>query len=433
MQRFIALPTSGDAFLLQRGNVTILVDSGFKKDNLAKLLSKHVPELNRINIAVCTHADRDHAGGFTTLLDQWKPTGNEVCAPIDQLWLPGSWAGIVSQLFLEARKFSDILLKEMEEFDARHQDLNSPEDIEVILREVDESVDRRFGDLWPDEGYFDEDLDSFDELDIDAEELNGFSEPEWMGEFRNRATEIIENEAGAVRAIQSVKRRVGYRVRRGHVSKAVGRYWLGLIDTADIIRQIAFSAIKHHVKIRWFDFGEFEKNGRPQGGIRGLLRPVNAVEQIQPPSVVAFSHLLRLTTQNKQCLSFYSPESYSSSGILFCGDSPMGYGSGYVQPFRLPRMASIHPVIVTAPHHGAESNAIAYHHIQRWMALERIFWVRSGGKSNHPGSTFRNLPVEYRSCTWCPHKNLSRSSVEIIQRQWYWYPTIMHIGHRCLC
>ncbi len=133
MQKFFALPTSGDAFLLQRNDVNILVDSGWKKDNLAQLLTTHVPDLKFVHIAVCTHADGDHAGGFTTLLDNWHPVGEGRCAPIGQFWLPGAWAGVVPGLMLRAREFVDKLINEMEDLSGQICDVHLESAIDAAL------------------------------------------------------------------------------------------------------------------------------------------------------------------------------------------------------------------------------------------------------------------------------------------------------------
>ena len=64
MFRFIALPTHGESFLLQKNGSNILVDSGYPRDKLSNMLDDIVPNVDHIHAAVCTHADSDHASGF---------------------------------------------------------------------------------------------------------------------------------------------------------------------------------------------------------------------------------------------------------------------------------------------------------------------------------------------------------------------------------
>lgn len=68
MEKLIALPIKGEAFLLIRDGKTVLVDGGYNSHDLSRALKVHVPGLKKIDIVICTHADRDHAGGLTTLI-----------------------------------------------------------------------------------------------------------------------------------------------------------------------------------------------------------------------------------------------------------------------------------------------------------------------------------------------------------------------------
>ncbi|WP_422631501.1 MBL fold metallo-hydrolase [Pseudomonas hunanensis] len=64
MEKLIALPVKGESFLLFRDGKVILVDGGYNGKVLAGAIEKVCPGLNYIDIVVCTHSDRDHAGGF---------------------------------------------------------------------------------------------------------------------------------------------------------------------------------------------------------------------------------------------------------------------------------------------------------------------------------------------------------------------------------
>ena len=453
MQKFLALPTGGEAFLLRRGGVNILVDSGWKKDKLAKLLDTHAPDMEVIHIAVCTHADGDHAGGFMTLLDDWRPHDDDGQAPIRQFWLPGVWSEVVADLMQRPSDFFDSVLVEMKSYlkQGSNTDLKSVRNaLDRILENSGEYPPRR------DKTDTKRDIDPPYDSDIDYESLEDVSEPEWMDELRAGTKATMKKDPDDTegnRAIRSVRGKIRYRIHKKQVSREVGKFWLLMIDTAEAIRKIAMSAIEHNVKIKWFDYGEFDRNGQAKGGVRGVLRPINAVEQRRPPlHTISKFCVLYLSEKNEQCLSFYSPAlclcSRSSPepccppgvlngcccppGVLFCGDSPMGNGSGYSNAFDLPPQLAVNSVIVTAPHHGSKSNEMAFDHICSQIAANRICWVRSGGNKNHPDRWYRDIPPEFRICTKCPHKNLPKKIAEVVHSS-CWNPAIIHIGHRCDC
>lgn len=62
--RLLALPVLGESFLLQRDGKNILVDGGFSSSRLIRALQATNVDVNQLDIVVCTHADRDHAGGL---------------------------------------------------------------------------------------------------------------------------------------------------------------------------------------------------------------------------------------------------------------------------------------------------------------------------------------------------------------------------------
>lgn len=98
--RFTALPLStGESFVLETDHGdrrwVILYDGGQtkgigpKKNELFQLLRKHCPEItNSIDIAVCSHSDIDHSGGFPDFVATWTSEGNE----IGEFWLPALWS-----------------------------------------------------------------------------------------------------------------------------------------------------------------------------------------------------------------------------------------------------------------------------------------------------------------------------------------------------
>ena len=61
----------GDAILISKGFNQILIDSG-ANSSVANCLEKQIPFWDReIEIAIATHADKDHIGGFETILNEF--------------------------------------------------------------------------------------------------------------------------------------------------------------------------------------------------------------------------------------------------------------------------------------------------------------------------------------------------------------------------
>lgn len=83
MDQLVALPVSGDAFLLRRSGRVILVDGGRSSVLLSGELAKY--GVDHLDVVICTHADHDHAGGLVDLLDRSK-------IKVREFWLPGAWA-----------------------------------------------------------------------------------------------------------------------------------------------------------------------------------------------------------------------------------------------------------------------------------------------------------------------------------------------------
>jgi hypothetical protein len=398
VDRFIALPVKGDAFLYQRSGINILVDGGSYGPTLAQQLQEFAPHIKTLHIVVCTHADKDHAGGLTSFLDYWD--GN-----VHQFWLPGRWADVIPDLMTNARSLIDSMIGQLHEFGATRPLLNGEN---IDFDELESSIENEASAAPRPERHQNNSANE-EEEDINYNDLERLREPEWMKHLREKAREIVQYDEEAQRVFRSAKGRVYYRIRRGAVGRSLGKYWLELIDTADRIRKIANSAIEHHVSTRWFDYSDFADGSMASGGVRGLLTPVNAVEQVEMPKMREVWFFARLTQVNIQSLVFYAPENKRSLGALFNGDSPLGTGPGYARAFPFPGPPPRKVILATAPHHGADSNQMAYGHVSNWAGL--VLWVRSGGSSRHPGASFRSLL--HRACTNCPHLSLPLRSVDI--------------------
>jgi hypothetical protein len=203
------------------------------------------------------------------------------------------------------------------------------------------------------------------------------------------------------------------------------------MDTATAIRKISVSAIKHGIKVRWFDFGKYEFNGTPSGGNPGVLEPVCSVEVFPKPlgsqkmSNFALLVSLRLSRQNVESLVFYRPENKNSAGVLFLGDSRLAYGvERPKENFEIAQAKPTRRIVVTAPHHGSNKNDRAYEVLKNWLGDEKPIFIRNGGQSNQTLGGF--LQNEDRRCAQCVqcHGNKWNQwvAVNAVAGDWQWPP-----------
>ena len=386
--------------------------------------------------------------GFTKLLDVWRTNNANGRKPIQQFWLPGEWAGLVPYLLFEKSAIEFIKSFFFEVATLTREKLeNLPERYPDVLPNSDDTEDidsfKAFGEHI-DDGEMGEVFDEDTHKDFD--DLENYPEAAWMKKIRGSAGKVLTESPMVANILNSAKSIICSCTQNKMFTRKIGAFLLALIDTADRIREIARSAIQHNVKVRWFNHESFlENNGVAKGGNSNLLVPINARELRQLPKVRNIFKHLCLSSTNERCLSFYSPSKDSwRSAVLFCGDSPMGYASGYSVPFKL-RKNLQHPfVIATAPHHGRETNKGAYSHIKRWIAPGCVFWVKGGCLNDNPGPTFRSLNSVLRGCTVCPHSNKTYRAVEITENRQYGAiqnsatrrttgATSYFKGHQCSC
>ena len=98
--RFTALPLgAGELFLLETDHSgrrwAILVDSGQHSGEVLRTqILASSPSLRRIDVAICTHEDTDHATGFRDFTSEWYSTERT----IGEYWLPGRWVVAVPEI-----------------------------------------------------------------------------------------------------------------------------------------------------------------------------------------------------------------------------------------------------------------------------------------------------------------------------------------------
>ena len=104
--RFIALNVGrGDAFYLERGEFSCLVDGGLRKD-FAKRFQK-VTERQQVDVVVCTHNDSDHANG---LINFFKNGGRA-----KECWLPATWMQPLQTMLEYPELVEQLLLADQSE------------------------------------------------------------------------------------------------------------------------------------------------------------------------------------------------------------------------------------------------------------------------------------------------------------------------------
>lgn len=419
MEKLLALPIAGDSYLLHSQGVKILVDGGHSSHSLSAALASPDVAVRDIDIVVCTHADVDHAGGLVDLLDKRD-------IRVGEFWLPGAWGDVLPTLLSQPRVVMDALVHEMERWspdteDAPHQDEEEFEaGLHARIAAERRSIlqDRRRDVVVRDRDYKDPKAGV-----------------RWLRDFLpdNQRREALDT--AATREFDRGRRLVRYRAATQRLSEQQRSLWIRTIKTAERIRQIAVQAVRHDVPVRWFDFGEFAKSRSAMGGDAGRLVPLNSVELLfPPPPVEALSYLARLTPVNEECLVFLAEGAHRwpwDVGVVFTGDSPLGLGSGYGDSFLGSKLEESRVVVATAPHHGSESNRMAYQHME---AVARVaVWLRSGGSSKHPGPTFRGLPDGIRACTSCPHRGHTRRLAVVHLSHPAWWPALRTNGHECNC
>jgi len=426
---FTALPLeSGESFLLRTDTLgrefVILVDSGKKyagkKHPLHKVLKKHAPDVERIDIAICTHQDADHSNGFRNFADEWYAAGGM----IGEYWLPGRWANVAKPIALGDESFQlsilqganeavralengesadgdlkqiEIHLQKIPEDDFRDQAKNF--ELSRELRPRGENIEKL--NLW--ENGRDEtvrETSLADSLGLSIEDLTA------------RRAEMEESDPVSESLefpVMTINSRFFYHLKhRTYEAKVLNEYNLA-IDTAASIRRILDSALKHTIPIRWFDFGAFEDGSAPIGGIEGVLEPLNAVE-VDPPretvSNVAKFYSLRLSRQNVESLVFYRPETDEAPGVLFLGDSRLAFGiSKPKDDFPMPVTRPKRPLIVTSPHHGSRVNDHAYSVIEKW-AGSKPYYIRNGGQTGQKLKDYQIKPnKKCAQCVQCFGKN----------------------------
>lgn len=429
MSCFIALPIKGEAFLYMRAGRTILVDGGYSGTTLASALKATAPELRRIDIVVCTHADSDHAGGLRDFLDYWKDDAAGWQGDVGQFWLPGRWASAVRTLASNPKAAADRLMQELQnagaDFSYSRTEAPSDDDlvdqIKIFATDEEAQVSSEFISAHRVMKKSSQSITLKRIPDARKPFPNDVEDPKWMKGLRKLYRDHEDDTSRIPSMRRNFRRNLAARVKRHAIRLGLNElavaFWNEIIDTAESILLIAITAFERDIPIRWFDFDVYENRKVAIGGWEGVFEPVNAVE-LEPYSedVGRLFFRLALSRVNIASLVFYGVESCDEPGVLFCADSALHFddlsGTGN-QPFNLPT-APCRPIVITAPHHGSANNDLAYQLLGSWRALENAIWVRSGGKPKHPTSNQFKHQVRTRVCSRCQLRDPAYAPAAVI-------------------
>jgi len=343
--RFVALPVGqGDAFFLQRGQFTVLVDGGRSTNQFPRMFQDM---LNRrsVEVLVCTHNDADHAKGVLGFLES-RLRCNEV-------WLPGLWGDRLDDLVARPDKFVEQLMDE----------LHAGEAVEQAHSEGTIRLDR-LGDWYAsnDESYKTDDehtvSDTLETLVIEHDDA-GNDEPSWQ-ESSRRLTFPLS--------------RTLWRVLGN------GRYHLLLqaLSAAERIRAIAIACAHRGTPVRWFRYS----SRTAMGGESGRLIPLNAIEVARSRRPVGALEYLALSASNRRSLVLCSPSTAECPGVIFTADSDLRFDP------QIPWSAG---AIVTAPITGPKRMRP---HIRASTATRAAALTRAGFEATEASRTVR----EYLIC-----------------------------------
>lgn len=300
---------SGDAFLIEEEEKKYLFDAGGSKSTIVNLLRKK--KINKLDLAICSHNDIDHANGFIGLL--------ESSIDIDEIWLPGTWTSILQYVKDNGvgPEVLDFLFDLCESEESQHE----------ISDNLKEDI---YNHQYVEISDFDEHLSYFSDL------------------YENYI--LSQSQFYLCRHF----------FYHGFSSKT-----LSLFIQLDKIIKIAALAYQKGCKILWFEPLDSCAQNDVAYGFRALnSQKVVTVKRINKDPI-SFFYLLNLTVENEYSLIFEFLHG-NKPIVRFSADSAQSCQS------ETPYSQNI---IITAPHHGSDANACVYNTIKGddivWVRSDR--------------------------------------------------------------
>ncbi len=433
--RFTALTIrEGDAFLLEDDGWNCLFDSG-KDGSIVDLLE--YKGINKLDLAICSHNDADHANGFIALLQSGLQ--------IDEIWLPGLWASVLQ--FVKENGIGDNVIEWDDEF--------YYEGLESLFSEESvscESFNQELSD-WNELPRSDESTRFYERLhdkivhhiirspDILFQLFASNLQNQFMGEDSNKESVVDYIEDQFDCPPYYMRRKLARYFVKGspffrhlyntHLdyfikkewdnSNSYKRFFYELNDTLDFklnnIIEIARLARQHGCAIRWLGpTSACTKEIIEHGHGFVALNSKIMMHIRKPKNLMAYFCMLMLTNENKYSLVF----EYTKNNvpvIRFSADSNITCQS--VSPYP-------ENIIVTAPHHGSNANSNVYNQLKG----NDIIWIRSDKRTNkRPCKEFKNQPNKY--CLACDKFNFVS---EICFEYSTWYKKWHYVrGEQCHC
>ena len=360
-----------------------MVDGGGSVSLISRLFSNNVGR-NRVNIVVCTHNDSDHAKGILGLLK------SEICCK--ELWLPASWYQRLNDLLQRPSEFLSELNLNVTESQS-----NGKTGTSGFLK-FDDFLDPIYKRLQTQNN-------DANNIELKMETLESDARQNVCGLYNS-----FEAHFSSFLACLDT---LGPTVTPGtfHLKSAA--------RAAFRMGNIYLNAIKKKAHIRWF---EYDADQPACGGEKNFLIPVNSREtstwRNRKMSAIEY---VALTAINTESLVFYSPRTDNCLGTLFTSDSNLEFKQSI----------DWHDgMIVTAPHHGSESNYESYQRFAKEADSKiEVNWVRSDGNfKRRPGTSYLALTGP-RFCTLCRNCGKPKQSVNLTLCGGKWVP----VGTRKCC
>ncbi|SKA81739.1 MBL fold metallo-hydrolase [Desulfobaculum bizertense] len=161
-----------------------------------------------------------------------------------------------------------------------------------------------------------------------------------------------------------------------------------------------------NIKIRYFSWGKKgEETYKYFYSVNAREERIKKVSGSKKENLGKLCYCTALSAINKMSLAFLAPETDKNNAVLFCGDSELENASLGVSPKNIP--------IVTAPHHGSESNKAAYSVIENFYS-HPIFVVSLYSRVD------KKLCNKFFKEKWyATDKNLGLVALEKENRDWY--------------
>jgi hypothetical protein len=328
-----------------------------------------------VKLLVCTHNDSDHANGVWGFLEHGLGA--------EEVWLPVSWTHRLADLISRPQAFGHELIEDVNEYDP----MPAGEGISYL-----EAVAETAEDVPP----FPTEVEEADPANTLEEAVSqGPPTPAFLFEILGRHT--TGNSLSPQTTIWLPPKKV--------------ELLIEAIAAANRIRGIALAAYHAGATIRWFEYTSSEK----ASGGNSLLSPLNAVEKARIlQRKYRALQFLSLTLSNSQSLVFFAPQEKEGPPVLFSADSDFSFQQA------IPWSEGM---IITAPHHGAESSARVYERFLREAPrFVKPTWVRSDGRiQSRPGPSFLTAHGT-RHCTLCRNPHSRKRRVRLASRAGQFVP-----------